>query len=170
MRRYAEAVLAFDRALGLAPDLYDAAMSKGITYFLWQGRLDTLRAVVNRLPDGVELAATWRTRAAQHAQLLHWERNADSLLHLLRTARVAVFEGWVWLVPSPLYAAWAHQLRGDHAAARAAFDSARVFLDSLIKELPDDYRVHWARGLALAGLGRRADARREARWLEQTLA
>ena len=70
-------------------------------------------------------------------------------------------------MPSSLYAAWAHQLRGDRAAARAAFDSARVFLDSLIKELPDDYRVHWARGLALAGLGRLAEARREARWLQQ---
>jgi tetratricopeptide (TPR) repeat protein len=85
----------------------------------------------------------------------------------LKTSRVAVFEGAPWLVPSALYAAWAHQLRGDRGAARAAFDSARIFLDSLIKELPDDYRVHWARGLALAGLGRRAEARREARWLEQ---
>jgi serine/threonine-protein kinase len=77
-------------------------------------------------------------------------------------------EGAHWLVPAPLYAAWAHRLRGDSAAASVAFDSARVFLDSLIKELPDDYRVHWARGLALAGLGRQADARREARWLQQS--
>jgi serine/threonine-protein kinase len=169
LHRYADAARAHDRALALAPDLYGAAMSKGLTYFLWRGQLDTLRAVMNRLPQGVELAGFWRTREAQHVQLLLWERNADSLLHVLRTSRVAVFEGASWLMPSALYAAWAHQLRGDRAAARAAFDSARVVLDSLIKELPDDYRVHWARGLALAGLGRRAEARREAGWLEQSV-
>ncbi len=33
--------------------------------------------------------------------------------------------------------------------------------------LPDDWRVHAVRGLALAGLGRRQEALREARWLQQ---
>ncbi|MEK6768306.1 MAG: hypothetical protein AABY85_04875 [Gemmatimonadota bacterium] len=68
-----------------------------------------------------------------------------------------------------MYAAWAHQLRGDGPAARAAFDSARVLLDSVMRELPDDWRVHAARGLALAGLGRRDEALREARWLQQSV-
>ena len=34
--------------------------------------------------------------------------------------------------------------------------------------LPDDWRVHAARGLAFAGLGRRREAQREARWLQQS--
>jgi hypothetical protein len=68
-----------------------------------------------------------------------------------------------------LHAAWAHRLRGDGPAARAAFDSALVLLDSVLRELPDDRRVHAARGLALAGLGRRDEALREARWLRQSL-
>ena len=72
-------------------------------------------------------------------------------------------------MPSSLYAAWAHQLRGDQAAARAAFDSARVRLDSVLSERPDDWRVHDARGLALAGLGRRDEALREARWLQESV-
>ncbi len=33
----------------------------------------------------------------------------------------------------------------------------------------DDWRVHDARGLALAGLGRRQEALREARWLQQSV-
>jgi len=35
-------------------------------------------------------------------------------------------------------------------------------------ELPDDWRLHAARGLALAGLGRRDEALREARRLQQS--
>ena len=37
-----------------------------------------------------------------------------------------------------------------------------------LSELPDDWRVHAARGLALAGLGHRDEALREARWLQQS--
>jgi serine/threonine-protein kinase len=38
----------------------------------------------------------------------------------------------------------------------------------VLQNLPDDWRVHAARGHALSGLERRADALREAGWLEQS--
>jgi serine/threonine-protein kinase len=44
-----------------------------------------------------------------------------------------------------------------------------LLLDSVLAALPDDWRVHAARGLALAGLGRRQEALREARWLQQSV-
>jgi serine/threonine-protein kinase len=90
------------------------------------------------------------------------------LLLVATTARVRVFEGQFFFLPRALYAAWAHQMRGDEPAARADFHSAHVFLDSVLKEKPDDWRVHAARGLALAGLGRRAEALGEASWLQQS--
>ena len=168
MHRYADAVRAYDRALSLAPDLHVAAIFRGWTYVRWQGQLDTLRAALSRVPGDAELGPLGSV-AAQRAELLLWERNADSLLQMLQIARVDVFEGQHFFLPSALYAAWAHQLRGDHAAARAAFDSARVRLDSAVGELPEDWRVHAARGLALAGLGRRDEVRREAGWLQQSV-
>src|SRR5262249_33986927 len=72
-------------------------------------------------------------------------------------------------LPVALYAGWAHQLQGDQGAARAAFEAAGERLDSAIKESPDDWRVHASRGLTLAGLGRRDEALREARWLQQSI-
>jgi tetratricopeptide (TPR) repeat protein len=168
MRRYTEAVRAFDRALSLAPDLHFAAVMKGWADVLWQGQLDSLRAGLSRVPRDAQLGS-YGTRAAQHVQLLHWDRQADSLLRVLTMARVGVFDAEGFFLPSSLYAAWAHHLRGDRPAARAAFDSALVLLDSVMRELPDDWRVHAARGLALAGLGRRAEALREARWLQQSV-
>ena len=81
----------------------------------------------------------------------------------------AVFEGQRTFRPTSLYAAWAHQLRGADVAAHAAFDSARLLLDSVLAALPDDWRVHAARGRALSGLGRRQEALREARWLQQSV-
>ena len=168
MHRYADAVRAYNRALTLVPDLYDAALAKGWTYVRWQGQLDTLRAALSQVPTAAELGPRG-TRAALHVQLLHWERNADSLLQVLTMARAPVFEGQDFLLPSSLYAAWAHRLRGDRPAARADFDSARVLLDSVVRELPDDWRVHAARGLVLAGLGRRDETLQETRWLQQSV-
>jgi serine/threonine-protein kinase len=106
--------------------------------------------------------------AAEQLRLLLWERRPDSVLQILTTARTRVFESFSIFFPSSLYAAWAHTLRGNRPAARLAFDSARVLLDSVIRELPDDGRVHSARGLALAGLRRSEEALSEARWLQQS--
>ncbi len=169
LHRYRDAARVLDRARTLAPDLHVAAVLKGLTYVLWQGQLDTLRAALRRIPRDAELAPLG-TRWAQHVALLHWERRGDSLLHVLKAANVTVFEAIEFFLPKMLYTGWAHDLRGDRPAARGAFDSARVLLDSVIKQLPDDWRVHAARGLALAGLGRREAAVSEARWLQQSAA
>ncbi len=167
VHRYEDAVRAYDRALSLAPDLHVAAIRRGWTYLRWQGQLDTLRAVLSRVPNDAELGAEGSV-AAQRAALLLLERGADSLLQMPQIARGDIFQGRYFFLPSALYAAWAHRMRGDHAAARAAFESARVRLDAALGELPEDWRVHAARGLALAGLGRREEARREAGWLWQS--
>jgi tetratricopeptide (TPR) repeat protein len=167
LHRHAEALRAYDRALSLAPDLHVALFMRGWTYARWQGQLDPLRSALSRMPRDADLGA-FGTRAAQQVALLLWERQPDSLLQVLGVTHAVVFEGIPFLLPGTLYAAWAYQLRGDRPAARAAFDSARVLLDSLIRERPDDWRVHAAQGMALAGLGRRDEARREARWLQQS--
>ncbi len=166
--RYADAVRAIDRVLTLVPDFHMAAMDKGWVYIEWRGELDTLRAALDRLPQEEELGMYLGSATLQRAMLLLWGRQADSLLGLLAAARPSVMGPYIEFSPPSLYAAWAHQLRGDRVAARASFDSARTFLDSVMQDLPDEWTVHAARGLALAGLGRREEALREARWLEQS--
>jgi len=163
--RYADAMRAYDRALSLAPDLYFVATARGWTCVRWRGKLDTLRAVVSRLPRSADLTDQV---GSDRADLLLWERNADGLLRELRKQSVDVYAYQVIFLPSALYAGWAHQVRGDRLAAHAAFESARVLLDSAMKEMPNDVRVHAARGLALTGLGRRDEALREARWLQRS--
>jgi len=163
MRRYADAASAFDRALSLAPDFTFPRLLKGLTYARWTGRLDTLRAAVRfpePLPDGGD-------DESAALDLLYWDRKADSMLRASRTAHAGVFIAQTRFLPASLYAAWAQQLRGHQQAARFAFDSARVLLDSAVRVDADDERVHAARGLALAGLGRREEAMGEARWLQR---
>ena len=167
MHRYAEAVGAFDRALIHAPDLHRAAVFKGRAYALWQGRLDTLRAVLGRIPGDAQLGVLGSV-FSQRAALQHWERQGDSMLQTVTASSAPVFEGFHFFLPVALYAGWAHQLNGDRQAARASFDAALVLLDSVSRERPEDWRLHAARGLTLAGLGLRGEALRETRWIERS--
>ena len=167
LRRYPDAVRAYERAQNLAPDWQVPAISIGWTYLYWHGQVDTLRAVLGHLPRDAEIGAGWSV-ATNRAGLLLYERNADSLLQMPELARPNLLKSEHFFQSSALYAAWAHRLRGDQAAARAAFDSARVRLDSRLREFPDEWQAHYARGMALAGLGRRGEALRGARWLQQS--
>jgi serine/threonine protein kinase len=167
VRRYDDAVSAYERALSLAPDVHTAAIYRALAYVRWHGQLDTLRAVLSRIPGDAEIGGIGQV-TRQRANLLLWERNPDSLLAALRDERVTVFIVQGEFLPAPLFAAWAHRLRGDRPAARAAFELSRVLLDSVMKEFPDDWRLHGARGLTLAGLGLREEALGEGRWLKQS--
>jgi eukaryotic-like serine/threonine-protein kinase len=160
LRRYADAIQAFDRALELAPDLHDVVMSRAWTFVEWQGQLDSVRRALERVPAEQFLE--------NRISLLYWQRDADALLELLKTVPFTVFEERGQFVPASIYAARAYRMRGDEQLARAAFHDALSILDSVMVVLPDDWRVHATRGLALAGLGRNDEAVREARWLEQS--
>ena len=163
--RYSDAIRACDRALSLAPDVAEISMQRGWTYFLWKGDLDSLRVALHAMGADEDLggygrAYTWRAR------WLLIERRPDSLLALVRTIPGGLCRSWDALLPTALYAAWAHRLRRDDRAARGAFGSALDVVDSLRAASPEDFRIHASRGLALAGLARRTEALREVRWLQ----
>ena len=67
-------------------------------------------------------------------------------------------------LPRTLIEAMAAAAEGDSARALARFDAARTRLEVELKQRPaHEFRYHAALGRALAGLGRNADAVREAR-------
>ncbi len=162
-RRFQEALDWYNRSVALAPDLAHADVGRGLNWLAWQGNLDSLRASLARHPVDTS-PLSWGTN---NALRLFWEREPDSLLALLGRLPLTVFDAQLSYFPLSLYAAWAHRMRGDDRAAQSAFRSALVLLDSALAVVPDDWRIHAARGFALAGLGRRQEAQRETRWLQE---
>jgi serine/threonine-protein kinase len=164
--RYANAVGEYEQALSLAPDLLEASILRGWIYADWQGQLDTLRVALSRAPITTEMA--FSNVAINRAQFYLWERDPVGLLQTPGIAGGYDFRRGFYDFSSGLYVAWAYQLRGDHAAERAAFDSACVRLQTALTRDPDEWDLHAAFGLALAGRERRAEALREARWLQES--
>ena len=155
LRRYAEAQGAAARALELAPT--SLSIIEGRTMIaLGQEDLAGARAVIR-----AGLAAT------EPAALLAYVGSYQDLYWLLDDAQQ---QQLLTLPPSAFdddRATWAivraqtYHLRGNRVQARVYADSARLAYEEQLRATPDDGQRHVFRGLALAYLGRKAEAIQE---------
>ncbi|MFN2431527.1 MAG: adenylate/guanylate cyclase domain-containing protein [Gemmatimonadota bacterium] len=155
LRRYPEAQAAYDRALALAPAnlgiIEDRAMVP-----LARGDLAGARALLRAAPAEVDPAALVSEVG------MYWDLGwvlDDAQQGLLLGLGPDAFGGdrATWgLVLAQVYAR-----RGDSARARVYADSARTAVEEQLRDVPDDPLRQVFLGLALAYLGRKADAVRE---------
>ena len=155
LRRTGEAREAFDRGLVLAPANLTLISDKATT-FLQEGDLAGARAVLAAAPKEVEPTALVAKLAV--GDDLHWvldDAQRDVLLRLTPGA----FDGHRATWGIVLAQAWA--LRGDQAKAREYAEEARKGFAAQSAEAPREPGPNVFLGLALAYLGRKAEAVRE---------
>ena len=151
-RHYDEARDAADRALALAPDVSEMIESRAMIS-LARGDLAGARRVLASVPPSVDRATL--AAAVSMYYDLPWLLDDVEQRRLLALGPDA-FDGdrmsWAWSL------AQTHALRGDAARARAYAETTLVAVDEQLRSAPDDPQRHLVRGLALATLGRTADA------------
>jgi eukaryotic-like serine/threonine-protein kinase len=150
LRRYPEAVAAADRSIALAPDNPGVLQNKALAY-LGEGDLDRARELVRtaaRTYDPTALAITFGNFFD-----LYWVLPPELQELLLRLTPGAFDDRGTWAI---VRAQLLH-FRGD-PLARVYADSARVGMEERLRNTPDDPQSHVFRGLALAYLGRKAEA------------
>jgi tetratricopeptide (TPR) repeat protein len=121
-----------------------------------RGDLDSARAVIRAAARRIDPAALYPFFAGY--QDLYWVLD-DVQQRQVLTAPPSAFDddrGSWGLVRAGLY-----HLRGDRRRTAVYADSARLALEAQIRVAPDDGQRHALLGLALAYLGRKADAIRE---------
>ena len=155
LRRYPEAQTAIDRALALAPTNLAIIVQKAMVA-LAQGDLTGARAVVRTALTTVDLAAL----LAEFG--IYWDLCwvlDDAQQQQLVALPLSAFDGdrGTW----GIVRAQTYQLRGNQALTRVYADSARLAFDEQLRATPHDHQRHVFRGLALAYLGRKAEAIQE---------
>jgi tetratricopeptide (TPR) repeat protein len=154
LRRYPEAREVLDRALTVTPTNLELRLDRAMVS-LGQGSLAEARAAYAAAPKEVEPTALV---AYVHYWDLYWLLHDDQQQLLLRLTPTA-FENdratWAILLAETWW------LRGDHARARVYADSARLAYEEQLRATPKDGQRRVLLGLALAYLGRNADAIRE---------
>ena len=154
-RHYPQAREAFDRALALAP-MNPHVLEFRAMVSLSEGDLRGARAVLR-----ADLATSDSIALVAHLAIyqdLMWVLD-DAQQALLLQLGPGAFDndrGSWGVVRAQTYA-----LRGDSSRARVWADSARVAFEEQLRDTPGDAQRHVLLGLALAYLGRTADAVRE---------
>jgi serine/threonine-protein kinase len=151
LRRYDEAERSYDKALAIEPDYGGAAYSRAWTRMVRDGDLEPMRAYVSAYPE-----AHLRRRGLEVLN-----RNYPAALAALSQVEDSIIIGQWNYIPLPLSSGLIHLFAGQTELARAAFDSARVFLEAAVADRPDDERRHRSLGLVYAGLGMKEAAVRE---------
>jgi tetratricopeptide (TPR) repeat protein len=157
LRRWEDAVRTQDRYLALVPDAYPAMIIRGNMILRWRGTVDSLEAIVDRLPP------EWRKRSvATRVLVVRLRRRPQEGLAVLSEGAPAAEEDPTTLHSVPLLRAQLHADLGDSRRARAHYDTARAALERIAAQRPRDFKAQIALGKAYAGLGRPRDAKRAA--------
>jgi TolB-like protein/Flp pilus assembly protein TadD len=154
LRRYPEALEAYDYALSLAPTNITVLEFKAMVP-LAQGDLDGARAVLRSAPE-IEPASLVAYVATFYDLFWALDEEQGELLLRLGPGPFDDDRG-VW----GLALAGAYGLRGDRARSRAYADSARLAIEAHLRETPQEPTLLAGLGTALAYLGRKSEAIRE---------
>ncbi len=152
LRRYPEALAAANEAMALSPGDANVVEHFAMIY-LAQGDLAGARRVVKNAPGTLAEPALVAYFATYFD--LYWVLDDAQQRILLRLPPSAFFD-------DP--AAWGSVFmqtywhRNDRARARAYADTARMAFEVQLREAPDDAQLHVLNGLALAYMGRKAEA------------
>ena len=154
LRRYPEALEAYDYALSLAPTNITVLEFRAMVP-LAQGDLAGARAVLRSAPE-IEPASLVAYVATYYDLFWVLDEEQGELLLRLGPGPFDDDRG-VW----GLALAGAFGLRGDRARARAYADSARLAIEAQLRETPQEPTLHAGLGTAFAYLGRKSEAIRE---------
>jgi non-specific serine/threonine protein kinase len=149
---YDQAMPACNRAIEIVPESPWPYMYKANIVWLTTGPNEISGAAMQTVPENHSF--WWWMWYWEHVGQGNFERAFD----LLARAKGDVLKNKIYARPKSLLAAWIHEYLGEQDRAAAAYDSARILLEDLVKAHPDDPRYFSSLGLTYAGQGRRADA------------
>ena len=155
LRRHTPADSAADGALALAPNNPQMVMRK-VMVALGGGHLDSARTVVRASARQIDPGALFSYLATYFD--LYWVLDDAAQRQVLALPPSAFDDDpatWA-IVRTQVY-----QLRGDRRRTAIYADSARIAFAEQSRATPEDAQLHASLGLALAYLGRKAEAVRE---------
>jgi TolB-like protein/class 3 adenylate cyclase/Tfp pilus assembly protein PilF len=161
LRRYADEEKALDRAIALIPKDPVTRASRTAVELDWHADprpvISTIKEILAEDPGAAE------NLSEQLLSVSLCQRDVESAQRALATLPIAGCHRETIPFPRAWCEGWVAQIRGDKAAARAAFTAARNETAKLLREQPNYAEALCVLGMADALLGNKRDAIREGR-------
>jgi len=168
MHKYQEAEYYYQKAISLAPDMYNNYFFKAKLYLSWQGNTKKARAALEE--------AMQKARGAEYPFIVNllvnieiYDENYQEALNLLSLWPSDSFDAHFFFIPKALLYAQINGLLGNDQFEQSYYEKARSILEPKITEQPEDLRFHSSLGVAYAGLGLREEAIREGKQGRSTM-
>jgi TolB-like protein/DNA-binding winged helix-turn-helix (wHTH) protein/Flp pilus assembly protein TadD len=158
LRQYSEAERHLKKAIALAPDEQEVYGFLAETYWGWTGDLVKARATLQGMPPSGDAWPTYWW----FWQEVYEGKYQDALNRTLASPVDTIGAALTW-ISKDLLLARAYAFLGRTADGRKTFERERARVERLLRETPDDFSLHAALGLCLAGLGRKDEAIHEGR-------
>jgi len=156
--RLAEAEQYFDRAQSLAPDWAYIYAYKAWLALAGRGDAEQARRVITEEASRAPSSDVLREVAYRGPLVRVMDARYQEQIAQLPPQAFGADTGGYYLSKATVHAA-----RRETPAARAYYDSARIYLEPLVRKQPDQALLHANLGLAYAGLGLKEAAIREGR-------
>jgi TolB-like protein/predicted Zn-dependent protease len=169
LRRYADAERALDRAIALAPKEAATRTARAEIEFHWHADPRPLISMIQNILAENPRAAEGPTVgfgsniSEQWFQISLCQRDFETAQRALAAMPIDGCHKETIPFPKVWCEGWVAQMRGDKAAARAAFTKAREEAEKLVREQPNYAEALCVLGMADAALGHKEDAIREGR-------
>ncbi|HWY52506.1 MAG TPA: adenylate/guanylate cyclase domain-containing protein [Chthoniobacterales bacterium] len=168
LRRYADATAALDKAISVAPQDEQLRTQRAGIDFDWRGDSkplhDALDRIINRNPKVAPAFTNDRFLLAM------WEHDPAAAAEASKLiTSEATYDWGVASFPRSWCEGMIARMRGDAAAAQAAFTRAREDTEKLTRDQSEDIADLAALGMIEAALGRKKEAVRDARRALQLL-
>ncbi len=160
-RNFPAAWEALDRVLALQPDSWYYASHQAHLLFWWKGDLSLVEKMLSRPRSGTGPEGFFTVGRSECYKLLH--RYNEAIRVLLDDPAETFHRRGLWPIPKALMLGNLYDLTGDQVKAHAAYEAARPAIERTLAERPLDAGWHAVAAELYAGLGRKADAIREAK-------
>lgn len=159
VRDFPAAAKAFDRAVALVPNSFEAKSLRARVEMEWKGDLGMMKNLLASLPPDFE---SFGTVALDRFNVCFFERKFDEALNVLWRSPLENLHGQTSTpLPKSFLAAQVYRLIPDAEKAHAEYEHALSIAQRALEESPQDSARHALIGLIYAGLGRKEDAIRE---------
>jgi TolB-like protein/Flp pilus assembly protein TadD len=158
VRDFPAAAKAFERAVALVPNSFEAKSLRATVDIEWKGDLTMMKNLLASLPPDFE---SFGMVALARFNVCFFERRFDDALDVLWRSPLENLHGQTSTpLPKSFLAAQVYRLIPDPEKAHAEYEHALTIAQRALEESPQDAARHALIGLIYAGLGRKDDALR----------